>query len=86
MPGRSTPHTISRTEVSIPTWTTPGPDGKLAITVGSLLPVAPSRSWLAFPADQRRTIHDISQEHRPTGRLYRQNHGACRFMLTTPLT
>ena len=41
----------------------PGPAGKLAMTAGSLLPVAPS--LVGIPADQRETIHDISQEAPP---------------------
>jgi len=50
------------------------------MTAGSLLPVAPS--LVGIPADQRETIHDISQEAPPLRGFYRQNHGAGRFMLT----
>ena len=46
-------------EVSIPRWINSA-DGILDMTVGSLLPVAPSTRLVASTY-QRRTIHDTSQ-------------------------
>src|SRR5487761_1601677 len=75
-PGRSTATTISFTEVSIPRWISSAADGTLVMTVGSLLPVAPSAAWL----QHLRPASD-DPRHKPSGYLTDRT-GVGRFMLT----
>src|SRR5207247_3229339 len=60
----------------IPRWISPAADGTLVMTVGSLLPVAPSAAWL----QHLRPASD-DPRHKPSGYLADRT-GVGRFMLT----
>ena len=71
----SRPATISFTEVSILRWISPAADGALDMTVGSLLPVAPS-----LPGPQHPRPASDDPRHKPRASTDRNRSG--RFMLT----